>query len=187
MAGALLRRLFLVRRRQCGHRHRDPRHVKGVHDSDRDGAVRLEYGVDALPLRPAMRPPVPAGLEKYYNRRLDWGSCADLATSDDTKVCFGSASLQCAELTVPLSYADPTGPTITLKVLRKRATDQAGRIGSVVSNPGGPGGSGVENAAYLGGFGLASGLNKQFDLIGFDPRGVGFSSPEIRCPDRRGA
>ena len=124
--------------------------------------------------------PVPAGLETFYGQQLDWGSCADLATSDDTKV-YRSAALQCADLTVPLSYADPGGPTITLKVLRKPATDRAGRIGAVVTNPGGPGGSGVENAAYLGAFGLATELNKEFDLVGFDPRGVGFSSPEIRC------
>ena len=130
--------------------------------------------------RPTGDAPVPAGLEKYYDQGLDWGSCADLATSDDTKI-YRSASLQCADLTVPLSYADPAGATITLKVLRKQATDQAGRIGSIVTNPGGPGGSGVENAAYIGGFGLAGDINKQFDLVGFDPRGVGFSSPEIRC------
>ena len=137
-------------------------------------------GAGSATAGPTGNAPVPAGLEKFYDQQLDWGSCADLATSDDTKI-YRSASLQCADLIVPLSYADPTGPTITLKVLRKQATDRAGRIGSVVTNPGGPGGSGVENAAYLGGFGLASALNKRFDVVGFDPRGVGFSSPEIRC------
>lgn len=124
--------------------------------------------------------PVPAGLEKFYGQQLDWGSCADLATSKDNQF-YRTATLQCADLTVPLSYDDPTGPTITLEVLRKQATDQANRIGSVVTNPGGPGASGVENAAYLGAFGLAKDLNTQFDIVGFDPRGVGSSTPEIRC------
>jgi pimeloyl-ACP methyl ester carboxylesterase len=124
--------------------------------------------------------PVPAGLESFYRQQLDWGSCADLATSDDTKI-YRAPSLQCADLVVPLSYDDPTGPTITLKVLRRPATDPAKRIGSVITNPGGPGASGVENAAYIGGFGLAKTINEGFDLIGFDPRGVGFSAPLIEC------
>lgn len=124
--------------------------------------------------------PVPAGLESFYGQQLDWGSCADLATSEETKF-YRSASLQCAELTVPLSYDDPAGQTITLKVLRKPATDQANRIGSVVINPGGPGGSGVEFAGAYGAFGLATPVNGRFDYVGFDPRGVGSSAPEIRC------
>lgn len=124
--------------------------------------------------------PIPAGLEKFYGQQLDWGSCAELVTSDENKF-YRAPSLQCADLTVPLDYADPTGSTITLKVLRRPATDPANRIGSVVTNPGGPGGSGVENAAFLGAFGLAKDLNTRFDLVGFDPRGVGSSVPEIRC------
>lgn len=129
---------------------------------------------------PSRDAPVPAGLEKFYDQQLDWGSCADLATSDDTKF-YRSASLQCAELTVPLSYDQPAGPTIELKVLRKQATDPANRIGSLVVNPGGPGGSGVEAAGAYAGLGIATQPNKRFDFVGFDPRGVGASVPQIRC------
>ena len=96
---------------------------------------------------------------------------------------------------VPLTYDDPAGQTITLKVLRKPATDQAKRIGSVIMDPGGPGVSGVEHAGQLGAVVAASQLdpklaaaaagsvqlNQQLDLVGFDPRGVGASTPVIRC------
>ncbi len=124
--------------------------------------------------------PVPAGLEAFYTQTLDWGSCADLATSEETKL-YRAPSLQCADLTVPLSYDDPSGPTITLKVLRKPATDQANRIGSVITDPGGPGGSGVENAGIVAAYGLAKDVNARLDFVGFDPRGVGFSTPSIQC------
>lgn len=133
--------------------------------------------VSQTPVSPA---PIPAGLERFYGQRLDWGSCADHVTSDDTKY-FRSASLQCADLTVPLSYADPDGQTITVAVLRKPATDPNNRIGSVVIDPGGPGASGVDFAGYLGGFGIGADLSKRFDLVGFDPRGVGYSVPSVQC------
>ena len=118
----------------------------------------------AAPSAAASPAAVPAGLEKFYGQRLNWGSCAKFATSADTKF-YKSASLQCADLTVPLAYDNPTGPSITVQVLRKPATDQAQRIGSVVINPGGPGGSGVEYAAYLGAYGVAVEVNKRFDLV----------------------
>ncbi len=137
-------------------------------------------GVSPSPTAAGTPAAVPAGLEKFYDQQLDWGSCADLATSEETNF-YRSASLQCADLTVPLSYEDPAGPTITVKVLRKPATDQARRIGSVIVNPGGPGGSGVDIVGQLGAYGVAAELNKQLDLVGFDPRGVGSSTPAIRC------
>ncbi len=138
-------------------------------------------GTTAAPPTSAGTPAaVPAGLEKFYGQQLDWGSCADLATSEDTSF-YRSASLQCADLTVPLSYDEPDGRTIALKVLRKPATDPSARIGSVIINPGGPGGSGVETAGQLAAYGVTAQLNRQFDIVGFDPRGVGSSTPAIRC------
>src|SRR6266852_6909705 len=85
---------------------------------------------------------------------------------------------QCGTLTVPLEYANPGGDTIKIALIRKPATDTANRIGSLLTNPGGPGASGID---YLKS--QASSLvklNTRFDLIGFDPRGTGQSSP-IRC------
>jgi pimeloyl-ACP methyl ester carboxylesterase len=88
---------------------------------------------------------------------------------------------ECAKLAVPLDYDEPDGATITLAVARVPATDQANRIGSLFLNPGGPGGSGVmalpqQYAA------LPEALQERFDIVGFDPRGVGESAP-VRCFD----
>jgi pimeloyl-ACP methyl ester carboxylesterase len=94
------------------------------------------------------------------------------------------ARLECATLAVPLDWSDPDGPTITLALDRLAATDPAHRIGPLLVNPGGPGGSGVDVVSY-GGMLLGSpelrGLQSRFDLVGFDPRGVGHSTP-VRCP-----
>jgi pimeloyl-ACP methyl ester carboxylesterase len=88
---------------------------------------------------------------------------------------------QCRVVTVPLDYAHPAAGTIDIALNRKPATDQANRIGSLLINPGGPGASGVDwvrdSAPAL------SILNRRFDLIGFDPRGVSRSSP-VQCLDR---
>jgi pimeloyl-ACP methyl ester carboxylesterase len=87
---------------------------------------------------------------------------------------------QCGSVTVPLDYAHPTAGTIDIALNRKPATDQANRIGSLLINPGGPGASGVD---WVSGSAAAlSILNRRFDLVGFDPRGVGQSSP-VRCLD----
>src|SRR6266851_874340 len=88
------------------------------------------------------------------------------------------SGFQCGTLTVPLDYSKPGGDAIKIALIRKPATDTAHRIGSLLTNPGGPGASGID---YLKS--SASSLvklNTRFDLIGFDPRGTGQSSP-IRC------
>ena len=94
--------------------------------------------------------------------------------------CGGA--FQCGTVKVPLDYSHPQGDTISIALIRKPATDASNRIGSVLTNPGGPGASGVEflrNEAPS-----MSALNRRFDLIGFDPRGVGQSAP-VRCLDGR--
>jgi pimeloyl-ACP methyl ester carboxylesterase len=90
------------------------------------------------------------------------------------------SGFQCASVTVPLDYAHPDAGTIDIAINRKPATDQANRIGSLLINPGGPGASGVD-WVHDGAFALPD-LNRRFDLVGFDPRGVSRSAP-IRCLD----
>ena len=87
---------------------------------------------------------------------------------------------QCATVQVPLDYAHPSSATIGIAISRKLATDPARRIGSVLTNPGGPGASGIQ---FLRGEAASmTNLNTRFDLIGFDPRGIGQSAP-VRCLD----
>lgn len=100
---------------------------------------------------------------------IAWGTCqSSLATL---------AGLKCGTLEVPLDHDDPEAGTITMTVARRASTgDAEQRIGSLVLNPGGPGGSGIE---YLAGAATTfpPELTNHFDLVSFDPRGVGESTP----------
>jgi pimeloyl-ACP methyl ester carboxylesterase len=125
---------------------------------------------------------VPAGLAAFYSQNLDWGSCAvGYATDEESRQAFEQPGEQCARLTVPLDYAHPNGPTASIGLLRIGAEDPFHRIGSLVINPGGPGDSGMVAAAGLAEQILGTQLARHFDLIGFDPRGVGASLPLIHC------
>ncbi|HZD65015.1 MAG TPA: alpha/beta hydrolase [Acidimicrobiales bacterium] len=86
---------------------------------------------------------------------------------------------QCAKLPVPLSYAHPAGPTIDLALIRLPATNPGARVGELVVNPGGPGASGVRLVRQDASL-FSPALRRQFDIIGFDPRGVGESAP-VHC------
>jgi len=99
-----------------------------------------------------------------YDQELDWTTCGEF---------------QCAEAQVPLSWDDPDGPTITLALKRAKAQDRKNRVGSLLINPGGPGGSGVDLVEY---FTTIAGqdLLDAYDVVGFDPRGVGQSTP-VEC------
>lgn len=85
-------------------------------------------------------------------------------------------------LDVPLDWNDPSGPTIPLYLVRHRAADPSGRIGSLLVNPGGPGSPGTELARYAPGI-YGQALVDRFDIIGWDPRGTGRSEPRIECGD----
>jgi pimeloyl-ACP methyl ester carboxylesterase len=107
-------------------------------------------------------------LKRFYAQKLDWHGCG---------------RDQCAILTVPLNYAKPAGKTLDLAVLKVPAEDRSRRIGSLVVNPGGPGGSGVSYAA-AGSLQFGVPLSRVYDIVGFDPRGVGQSDP-LECVDTR--
>lgn len=92
-------------------------------------------------------------------RTIEWEDCG--------------GGFECGTLTVPLDYEDPDGATIDLAVTRHPAEDPDQRIGALLVNPGGPGGSAVDTARSLS---RAGELGERFDIVGFDPRGVGGSS-----------
>jgi pimeloyl-ACP methyl ester carboxylesterase len=85
---------------------------------------------------------------------------------------------ECGELAVPIDYGKAGGPEATIAVLRFGATGK--KIGSLLFNPGGPGGSGVELAAGIV-RALPDEIRRSFDIVGFDPRGVALSRPAVRC------
>jgi len=123
--------------------------------------------------------PVPNGLREFYAQDLGWGDCTPYATTGNARQLFGDPDLECAMLEVPLSYAEPGGKTIRIGVLRSEA--EGDRIGSLVLNPGGPGVSGMEAAANLRLSPAMSTLGERFDIVGFDPRGIGASRPVVEC------
>jgi pimeloyl-ACP methyl ester carboxylesterase len=91
------------------------------------------------------------------------------------------ATLQCATLPVPLDYGHPGGRKITLALSRVPATAPASqRQGALLVNPGGPGGSGLSLAAFVAG-GLNRSVASEYDIVGFDTRGVGSSVPSLHC------
>ena len=106
-----------------------------------------------------------SALTEYEQQKLDWSSCYDY--------------FDCAELRVPIDYEDLSVGTFRISVLRAAAKDQDNRLGSIVVNPGGPGGSGVDYA-YAADYIFSPDITDVYDVVGFDPRGVAQSEP-ISC------
>ena len=110
---------------------------------------------------------VPLGLESFYNQDIDWKDCSNETTT-----------FQCGTVTVPVDYEHPDGKTITIAVKKLPALDGDAEHGSLFLNPGGPGGSGIESVDSKPS--VFEGLRGSYDIIGFDPRGLGQSTP-ITC------
>lgn len=110
---------------------------------------------------------------------IDFSDCSQQFRAAITSAKAKSMQFSCGKLAVPLDYSEPGGATADIFVVRVRSTHQSQRIGSLLVNPGGPGGSGVNLAAGLVGA-LSDTVFDHFDLVGFDPRGVGLSEP-VQC------
>ena len=147
--------------------------------------VCLGVGTGAVPAAalPAVGPAaaasskaaVPQGLESFYGQKVEWYDCVATAGVEKSAEKTG---FQCAKVTVPLDYSQPDGQTIEIAMKKHLATGSV-RQGTLFMNPGGPGGSGVDNVGAMATTTFA-GVQKAYDIIGFDPRGVG-SSTAITC------
>ena len=102
----------------------------------------------------------------FYDQTISWSGCAPF---------------ECATVTAPLDWSDPGAGEIDLSVIRQPA-QTGSAIGSLLTNPGGPGASGVALIRDSVDFAVGEALQDQFDVVGFDPRGVG-ESTAVRCYD----
>lgn len=120
-------------------------------------------------------------LASFYDQDLAWEDCGDYAVTDLDEETFPKVpTAECARLEVPMDYASPdNGQTSSVAVMRIPASGE--RIGSLMYNPGGPGGAGLLGA--IGAWGGMEGTEtvERFDIVGFDPRGVGATEPAVDC------
>ncbi len=114
--------------------------------------------------------------EPKVGQPVVWGPCRVAGGGGDSLPI--PAGAQCGKIAVPVNYDQPDGDDATLALIRFRATGE--KIGSLIINPGGPGESGIEAATSLVA-NLPQSVRERFDLVGFDPRGVGSSSPALWC------
>ncbi|WBQ07929.1 alpha/beta hydrolase [Kribbella sp. CA-293567] len=103
--------------------------------------------------------------------KINWGTCGA-----DPQL----APFQCATVEVPTDYDRPRGATTTIALTRLPAGDPARKIGTLFTNPGGPGGSGVEFVQKEAQKAYRDKVRARFDILGFDPRGVG-KSDQVTC------
>ncbi|WP_435212562.1 alpha/beta hydrolase [Streptomyces sp. bgisy034] len=129
--------------------------------STHPGRGAAEAGLAALPRS------TPAALTPYYAQKLTWRSC-------------GVPGFQCATLRAPLDYMKPEAGDTQLAVARKKATGPGKRLGSLLVNPGGPGGSAIGYLQQYAGIGYPTDVRARYDMVAVDPRGVARSEP-VEC------
>ncbi|MBT1092335.1 alpha/beta hydrolase [Streptomyces sp. Tu102] len=120
-----------------------------------------EAGLVALPRS------TPAALTPYYTQKLTWRSC-------------GVPGFQCATMRAPLDYTKPEVGNTQLAVARKKATGPGKPLGSLLVNPGGPGGSAIGYLQQYAGIGYPTDVRARYDMVAVDPRGVARSEP-VEC------
>lgn len=106
-------------------------------------------------------------LKPYYGQKLRWRDC-------------GVEGFQCATMKAPLDYGKPGAGDVELAVSRAKATGPGKRIGSLLVNPGGPGGSAVDYLQGYAGIGYPAPVRARYDMVSIDPRGVARSEP-VEC------
>ncbi|KUN98380.1 proteinase [Streptomyces resistomycificus] len=131
------------------------------------GSATSSGGAAAHAALAALPQATPAALASYYGQRVHWRSC-------------GVPGFQCATLKAPLDYAKPTDGDIRLAVARKKATGPGKRLGSLLVNPGGPGGSAIGYLQAYAGIGYPAEVRARYDMVAVDPRGVARSEP-VEC------
>jgi pimeloyl-ACP methyl ester carboxylesterase len=144
-------------------------------------AAALSLGACASPspevsLAPIVKPTaksdsaIDPALKPFYSQKVDWTDCGK--------------RLLCGKVLVPTNWSDPASGSLSIAVAF-RAADIAKPLGSVIFNPGGPGASGydwiINSVDYLG----TKTLRSNFNIVGFDPRGVGLSEPKVKCFDAK--
>ncbi|MER6692582.1 alpha/beta hydrolase, partial [Streptomyces minutiscleroticus] len=133
------------------------------------GNPRTAPVADAAPA--ALPEATPSNLARYYGQRLSWHSC-------------DVPGFECATMKAPLDYAEPGAGDIDLAVARKKATEPSKRLGSLLVNPGGPGGSAIGYLQSYAGIGYPAEVRARYDMVAVDPRGVAGSEP-VECLDGR--
>ncbi|MDQ0933405.1 alpha/beta hydrolase [Streptomyces turgidiscabies] len=112
-----------------------------------------------------------AGLAPYYAQKLSWRSC-------------GVGGFECTTMRAPRDYAAPSEGDVRLAVSRKKATGAGKPLGSLLVNPGGPGGSAVGYVQSYAGIRYPAKIRARYDMVAVDPRGVARSEP-VKCLDGR--
>lgn len=124
------------------------------------GALLLA-GCTAAPA-PSVDTGAPAGFESIYEQQVFWNACGD--------------GLDCTTVSAPVDWSDPESDRIQLAVVRQESTNTT--KGTVLTNPGGPGGSGFDFVSF--GYAVSPALRADYDVVGWDPRGVGRST-RVTC------
>ncbi|MFH8382735.1 alpha/beta hydrolase [Kitasatospora sp. NPDC018058] len=156
----------------------------------RDQAAGTTGATASRSASPASKPSGEADptLKPFYGQKISWSDCPALPKDEEgAKAAEAKADvsgMKCGKLHVPLDYTNPGADAIDLALVKYPAGNQDQRIGSLMVNPGGPGGSGVEMVKY-GAKDFAGALHDRFDVIGFDPRGTGDSSPVLCLDDKQ--